>query len=151
MIKRVRKTTLLFLIVTIGTVSSPSFGQTTSGSRTQNSSAPVLKGKNVTVYLEDAEFGILAEKFAYDPNARLVDIQDENPKVSTKNISKKNTGILTAQFVNTSSASGEATQPRKMTPRPLGTISSPKSLLGKPQKPVTQEISFDLLSQIPLT
>ena len=144
MTRRVRNTTFVLLIVAmIGTVSS-SFGQTAQENRTKN---PPLKGKNVTVYLEDAEFGILAEKFIYDPTARLVDIQVENPKAPTKN-----SGIMTAHFVNTNSAPAQSSPPKKMMPRPLGTNLSPKPLPGKPQNPrmPLEELSFDALSHISL-
>ena len=146
MMRRVRNTTLSLLIIAIGTISSPSFGQTV-----KSSSSPVLKGKNVTVYLEDAEFGVLAEKFAYDPNARLVDIQEEPQKVSAKNSPVKNSGIMTAHFAERNSAPAQSSLPKKVVPRPLGTNLSAKPLLGKPQKSVMDEFSFDTLSQISLT
>jgi len=131
----------LLLAVAIGMVSTPVLGQTT-----KKSSTPVLKGKNVTIYLEDAEFGILAEKFAYDPNARLVDIQDEKPTIAPKN-----SGVFSAvHFVNTTSSPVQPASLKKMTPRPLGTNPSPKPLVGKTQKSALDELSFDRLSQLPL-
>jgi len=145
----VRNTTFLLLFVTIiGTVSS-TFAQTTQGNRSQNSR---LQGKNVTVYLEDAEFGILAEKFVYDPNARLVDIQDENPKTPAKSSPAKNSGVMSVHFVEKNIAPAQSPQPKKMTPRPLGTNLSAKPLLGKPQKPAAapEELSFDSLPRISL-
>ena len=146
MMRQVRNTTLSLLIIAIGTISSPSFGQTI-----KSSSPSILKGKNVTVYLEDAEFGVLAEKFAYDPNARLVDIQEEPQKVSAMNFPAKNSGIMTAHFAERNSAPAQPPLPKKVVPRSLGTNLTPKPLLGKSQKPVMDEFSFDTLSQIPLT
>jgi len=137
---QVRNTTLLLLAVAIGTVSSPAFGQTA------NSPSPLLQGKNVTVYLEDADFGILAERFAYDSNARRVDIQDEKPKIAPKT-----SGVFSAvHFVNTTPSPVQPTSLKKMTPRPLGTNPSPRPLAGKPQKPAAEELSFERLSQVPL-
>jgi len=140
MTKRVRNTTLLLLVVAIGVVSSPMFGQTS-----KNPSGQILKGKNVTVYLEDADFGILAEKFAYDPSTRIVDIQDVKPEVIPRTF-----GVFsTAHFVNTNSPLIQPTSLKKMTPRPLGTSQVPKPLVGKPQKSTQEEFSFEVLSQVP--
>ncbi len=146
MTKRVRNATLILLLAAIGSASSPLFGQTVKEVRPQKAAAPLVKGKNVTVYLEDAEFGILAEKFLYDPNARLVDLQDDNRKAQVKYPGP----ISTAHFVDTSAAPQQpAQQPKKMIPRSLGTSLVPKPLHGK--KTATEELSFDTLSQIPLT
>ncbi len=140
MIGRVKNTTLLLSVIAIGVVSSPVFAQT--------SSERVLRGKNVTVYLEDAEFGIQAEKFAYSPSARSVDIQAEKPKIAPKIPGV----IATARFVSASSAQvqpAQPTQPKKISPCPEGTNFAPKPLLAKPQpQPAVRELSFDLLSQV---
>ena len=138
--------TLLLLVIAIGVVSSPVFGQLPS--------ERVIKGKNVTIYLEGAEFGILAEKFAYDPKVRLVDIQDEKPQSEKPKAMPKNFGVIsTARFVNTNSTPVQPAEPKKILTRSWGTNSAPKPLLGKPlEKPsaAREELSFDLLSQIPL-
>jgi len=142
------------MIFAFGTASAVLFGQTGEGRRTQNSAAPVIKGKNVTVYLENTDFGVLAEKFVYDPNARLVDMQDEKSQGAGKDTGS----IATAQYVNRISP-GQPMSLKKAAPRPLGTTPSPKPLLGKPQRPAMvptmmpamEEISFGLLHQIPLT
>ena len=142
-----RTTTLVLLLVAIGLTPSLSFGQTSP-----------IKGKNVTIYLEDAEFGVLAERFVYDPNARLVDIQDEPEVRPTKGISP----ISTAHFVDTGKKGMQSKTPqpllKKVVPQQLGTGSIPKPLLhGKPQtvsnqtQAATETISFEMLSTIPLT
>jgi len=141
MINRVKIATLLVLIATVGTVSFTAFGQTS-----RNSPTPVLKGKNVIVYLEDADFGILAERFAYDSNTRLVDIQDEKPKITPRN-----TGVFSAvHFVNPNTSSGQPVPLKKVVPRSLGTNTAPKPLLVKPQVPAMEELSFGVLSQVPV-
>ena len=140
MTNRVKITALLVLSIAVGAVSFAAFGQTNQ----------VLKGKNVTVYLEDADFGILAERFAYDSNTRLVDIQDEKPK-AVPIAAPKSPGVFSAvHFVNPNSSPVQPAPLKKMTPRPLGNNAAPKPLLVKPQTPAMGELSFEMLSQVPV-